>query len=182
MSHYLVPQHETGDHHDVAYIVPTEDVDDATDAFVDAKERLMDVNNWGKYSHLHNISFLLKDSHGKHIGRHARKGDHISVDIAGSTLPDWVAIEAIEYDDYPDMDAETFGMRVHACTDPAGRPVGDAASMASGTFVIERRGKQLMATYHSRNNSDHNTRLPLLTEDQWQRLLTGIGEPYYTKK
>lgn len=159
-NHYLVPTQREGSEKDITHSITARSAEDAEDWFVDAKERLMAVNNWQKWSAMTSAGFRLTDSHGSVVNRRARKGDHIRIDLPGQVTGlesgfEWVTIEAIEYDDYPDISAETFAIRLgpsgnpvnHGDTDLHNFPAGDATS----TFVIERRGKRLSATYHGRN-------------------------------
>jgi len=191
--HYLIPAQHQGLEKNLAYTFVCDSVEEAEDCFVDAKERLLDVNSWNKYSQINDIEFRLQDAHGREAHRHARRGDHIR--LAAATLSvgrveefDWVAIEAIEYDDYPDQGMETFGMRLHPCATPAGNLGPNApyslTDNATSTLVIQRRGRKLSATYHGRNEPiQATTGSPAddhcwlgLSELQWANLVTGIGE------
>jgi hypothetical protein len=156
--HYLVPAQVEGLKKDVTQNLAADSTEAAEDLFVDAKERLLDVNNWRRYSALPNVVFQLTDGHGHPVKRRARRGDHIRLDLTG--IPgsfDWVAIESIEYDDYPDLNMETFAFRLRPCLCPlqhdAFHPVLHP-SEASSTFVIERRGRMLFSTFHGRNECE----------------------------
>jgi hypothetical protein len=191
--HYLIPAQQQGLEKNLEYAITCDSIEEAEDCFVDTKERLMDVNNWNKYSGIKDLEFRLSDSHGKGAHRHARKGDHIRIEVSafGSGRGDgfdWVAIEAIEYDDYPDLGMETFGMRLHPSVNPANKRDDDMAyslsDRATSTFVILRRGRKLMVTYHGRNEPWHTetnahgyiqTWLGL-SDQQWANLVIGIAE------
>ena len=154
--HYLVPLQQMGAEKDIAYAVTGKNTEDAADWFVDAKERLLDVNHWSRYSANSEIQFSLSDHHGHPVRRKARRGDHICIDnVHPDGLPgmgyDWAIIEAIEYDDYPDEDTETFAIRVRPAANPNEMPAGENIQEATSTFVIERRHSQLSGTYHGRN-------------------------------
>ncbi len=194
-NHYLVPEQQQGLHKHMEYTIITGNSEDAEDCFVDAKERLLDVNNWNKFTAINGGAFRLKDTHGREISRHARKGDHIRIDIPGNNSQgdgyDWVAIEAIEYDDYPDVDIETFAMRMRPCISPVNRgdeEIADSRSNgATSTFVIERRGKRLVTAYYGRNEGGDmetsviyntlNSAWLGLSDAQWASLIAGILEP-----
>lgn len=197
--HYLVPQQYTGPAKDFEHQVLAESAEDAADWFVDAKDRMLDVNKWKDYATAFSAAFRLTDAHGKEVNRRAHKGDHIKIDIPGPGPAagggyDWVLVEAIEYDDYPDDDRETFAMRVHPVADPANSN-GDVAhffsEQASSTFVIERIGTQLRASYHGRNetlNTDagildkvRNSLVGMtawagMSDAQWNSLIKGFIE------
>ena len=164
-NHYLVPQQEQGSEKDLEYNIAARTVADAEFWFIDAKDRMLDVNSWSKYCSEVNVAFRLTDHHGLGVGRHARKADMVRIDMPG---PDgarlggfeWVSVEAIEYDDYPDTDMETFAMRLRAAESPLNHKdanEGHVTGNATSTFVIERHGAKLSASYHGRNEQGNVT-------------------------
>ena len=182
-NHYLVPTQIQGLEKNITHSVLVKTKDDADDWFVDAKERLLDVNNWKKYSAIPNMDFRLTDSHGKVLNRKAHSGDHIRIEIqADATGFDWVTIEAIEYDDYPDTDLETFALRVRPCEHPANMNDDFVINGATSTIVIERNGKNLTSSYHGRNQfegeaADNSISAWLgLSDSDWARLIKGLIE------
>jgi hypothetical protein len=92
----------------------TKTVEDAEDSFVDAKERLLDVNHWGRYCSAPGVTFSLSDGHNRPVSRRARGGDHIKLSIPGSEVC-CLIIESLEYDDYPDLGMEAFTLRLKPC-------------------------------------------------------------------
>lgn len=198
--HYLVPQQHTGPSKDLEHTVTAESLEDAEDWFIDAKNRMLDVNNWKNYAATFSTAFMLADSHGKPVSRSVHRGDHIRIDIPGPGPAagggyDWVLIESVEYDDYPDDERETFAMRVHPVADPAMGNGGATAhffsEQASSTFVVERMGKYLKASYHGRNEEINkegsvldNVRNSLvgftawlgMSDAQWASLIKGFLE------
>ena len=136
----LLMQKQYGPERNMEHTIIADSVEYAEDSFVDAKERLLDVNNWKRYSSLPGAVFLLRDSHGKEVHRKAHKGDHIKINIPG--LEDThccVVIEALEYDDYPDLSMETFTMRIRPCEHSTANEDDDEDSSVEGALVIERR-------------------------------------------
>jgi hypothetical protein len=198
--HYLVPVQTQGIKKDLEHSITFPMVEDAEDMFVVSKNRLLDVNNWKKSSTHISASFHLTDHHGKPITRRAHKGDHIRIALPAPEARtgdgyDWVEIEAIEYDDYPDEDMETFAMHVRPCRSPLEKRDNDTAHFfsesATSTFVIERRGKRLAALYHGRNETANvGTDMPDairnatvavgawlgLSDVQWSGLIKGLIE------
>lgn len=160
-NHYLVAEQLEGLEKDINQSILTDTIEDAEDFFVDAKERLLDVNNWKRYGGAGMPEFSLSDHHGYALKRRAHKGDYIKItpfnnpDFDADALI-WVAIEAIEYDDYPDLNAESFAIRVRQSMPPvynSNRSLDIHANQsATSTLVIERTGKKLAANYHSRND------------------------------
>ena len=169
--HYLVPTHSDGVFKDLVHTISVADRDDADALFVAAKDRLWRVNGWGGGG---SVAFRLTDAHGNNVNRIAHKNDHIRI-TSGNTAEstDWVVVDAIEYDDYPDDDMETFAIRVHPAAD-------SPEHVPSGTFVIERCGCRLSAAYHGRNevvhspggsNAWHN-----ITDQQWLTIIRAFIE------
>jgi len=179
-NHYLIPVQISGFEKNIEYSIHTNAVDDAEDWFVDAKERLLDVNNWIKYSKISDIDFHLTGAHSALLNRKAHNGDHIRIDIRSrNTGFDWVAIEALEYDDYPDLSMETFAMRIRPCPGPQNIPDLQIIHPATSTIVIERLGKRLSASYHGRNepqNDSTDTPWLGLSDSHWAGLVKGFIE------
>ena len=174
-NHYLVPTQLQGNEKNIAHDVHCDIIADAEDWCVDAQERLLDVNHWRKYSAITGLDFKLTDSHGKVLNRKAHKGDHIRIEIqTDAAVFDWVAIEAIEYDDYPDIDMETFAMRVRPGEHPANKKDDHILNEATTTIVIERRGKTLAASYHGRNEENNATQWLGLSDTEWAAIVKGL--------
>ncbi len=177
--HYLVPQHDEGTSIDLEHHISTTDLEDAEDLFVAAKDAMLDVNKWG--SRLAPVLVHLADAHGKPVSRSARRGDHLCLD-SGSPDHDyeWVFIESLEYDDYPDELKETFAIRLHAVDEPGHISPEAFSEEASGTLVVERIGRTVHALYHWRDcGEDHQVRTGLwhsISNDQWLTIITGFIE------
>lgn len=180
-NHYLVPQNTEGVATDITHSMPAETTEDAEDLFVDAKDRLLDVNNWAKYGNLSRVHFRLADHNGHPVSRHMRRTDHIVIHIDGSDNAadvDWFTIDALEYDDYPDQNAETFAIRLSPTqqTGTGASTAGNAGTDTS-TIVVERQGVSLIATYHGRNNiTDESDVWHGLEVNEWQQLMNGLLE------
>jgi hypothetical protein len=175
-AHYLVPHNNEGTATDIVYSVLCDMVEEAEDLFVDAKDRLLDVGNWAKYAYMGSVQFGLADSHQHVVSRHARRGDHILISdpCAGTGSLDWFTINALEYDDYPDDNLETFAIRLSSTKEQAESGVADTA-----IIVIERKGEALSATFHGRNNvTAEQQSWQGLIEPQWAALMKGLIEYY----
>jgi len=171
------------------YSTTTSYTEDAEDLFVDAKEKLLDVNNWKRYSGMTGIDFRLTDGHGRTVNRKAHRGDNIKINVPGQSsvadITDFcVRIDAIEYDDYPDLGMEAFTIRVHPCEGLMSKndEYNDHED-AEGTLIIERRGKKVFASFNRRSeamNSDGNTGSNMidgwfgLSDAQWNSLVKGF--------
>lgn len=176
-THYLVPAHMGGLETDITHTATTDIIEEAEDLFVDAKNRLMDVCRWAEYASLPNIRFALADSHRHPVKRKARRADHILIDSGAPGTPheehDAYIIEALEYDDYPDNNFETFAIRMHASD-----ATEDNNDEGSATIVIERSGLKVSAIYHARNKAAGNELWHGLTHADWQALVHGLIEFY----
>lgn len=156
-SHYTIT---AGIGKDIEHYMITNTIEEAEDCFVDAKERLLDVNNWNRYNPVPGISFRLTDGHGRDVHRRAHKGDHIKIDVPGGDgIHCCAVIEAIEYDDYPDLGMEAFTLRLHPCSH-AGTEDNDHG-LPEGAMIIERRGKQVYTAFQARKAPDQ----PAVNED-----------------
>lgn len=179
--HYLVPEHNEGTETDIMHSLSAETTDDAEDLFVDIKDRLLNVTNWGKYAGMAEVSFGLADSSGRKVTRHARRGDHVLVTTAltnATAQYDWLTIEALEYDDYPDTSMETFAMRLRPSAQPG---QGDAPDKSADTttIVVLRNQHVLSAIYHGRNHAASNGDMwQGIPNDGWSALIKGMLEYY----
>jgi hypothetical protein len=115
------------------YTISTNNLEDAEDLFIVAKERLLDINDWHSANR-----FILTDAHQHKVQRNAHKGDFITK----SSFPnEKYIINKIQYDDYPDIAGESITIfMAHA---------NDAESMQS--VSINRVGKLLTVLGHNLN-------------------------------
>ena len=187
-NHYLVPVQLKGEEKNLEYTITATDIDDAEDLFVDAKEKLWNVNKWGHTGVVALVKFSLTDSKGHLLNRKARKGDHIRIgNKSGDTVldeHDWFTVDALEYDDYPDDNKETFALHLRPVNSPLiPSDVALATDSATCTLVVERDHKLLKAIYHGRNETAHleytdiengNEAWLGFTDDEWIGLLQGF--------
>ncbi len=176
-------------------------MDDAEDMFVIAKERLLNVNDWHELGGEMSASFMLTDKQGKEVHRHAHKGDLVKIKIPGPGNAagdgyDWVSVERIRYDDYPDNAAEQLVLELKPAASPLSAENTTAHFFdehASSIFVLERIKTKLKASYygvHEKPNTepdsliDKGRNLLVATTAiaggsalQWNALLKGIIEP-----
>lgn len=82
------------------YSINTNSIEDAEDLFVVAKDRLLDISDWHDGQ-----TYILTDGHKQKAHRNAHSGDFIKID--GNT-EEWIVINKIQYDDYPDINGETI--------------------------------------------------------------------------
>jgi hypothetical protein len=172
--HKLVPDHTAGISKDLKYDIIAESIEDADEIFLVAKDRLLNVNKWktlcNDFGELH-----LTDSHGRQIQRKAHYNDYIRIQEAGQPT-EWVHIDGIEYNDYPDEDYETIGIRMRDAKEPAEyhNEENDTSYNATGTFVAERRGRHVSVHYYSRNENIHAATWLAGHDMQWQALVEAL--------
>lgn len=154
--------------------ISTKTLEDAEDTFVDAKERLLDVNHWNRYCNVPGVFFSLTDGHSRLVSRKAHKGDHVKIN--SPHMPECcVVIDSIEYDDYPDLGMETFTMRLQACVhNDDEEEIGHSGAVAS--LIIERRHKHVFSEYNYRNNAGEVVKKVSdgcfgLTDEEWSGML-----------
>ncbi|MBX2906795.1 MAG: hypothetical protein KF744_12200 [Taibaiella sp.] len=168
--HYLVPSQSGGEQTDIVYHITTEFVEDAEDLFVDAKDRLLEVNKWATFAGFSAVSFALADAAGHALKRRLHRHDHIVISSPAGGTADRFTVDALEYDDYPDDDYETFAIRMHLSDQ-------DPEVAKSSTIVVARHGRDLSAIYHGRNKTDALDELwHGLKIAEWEALVKGFIE------
>lgn len=168
--HYLVPHHADGEQTDIVYGITTEFVEDAEDLFVDAKDRLLEVNRWATFAGLSSVTFSLADAAGHLLKRRLHRRDHIVISSPAEGTADRFTVDALEYDDYPDDDYETFAIRMHITGH-------DPEASKTSTIVVARHRKNVAATYHGRNKTDtHDELWHGLEKAEWEALVKGLVE------
>ena len=116
-----------------------ETVEDSEDMFVIAKERMVHINDWNKHTQSADVSFQLLDANGHKINRHVHSGDFIQIN---STR---VKIESIVYDDFPDDNRESIGVKLVES--------GEVELNFCYFFLIERIYTDVFARFESRCTS-----------------------------
>lgn len=194
----ITPENEKGKKNDLEYSITEDTIEDAEELFLLGKERMLSVNHWHEYAGALSGVFTLTDSHGKELRRKAHKGDYLKIQLPGPGENagkgyDWVHIEAIQYDDFPDTNSETIAMIARPVAAPIGNDHNTAhffSDDATSTFSIQRKGKKVIATYHGRNevantetdnllDKARNALMALgamlgLSELQWKSLVKGF--------
>lgn len=167
--HYMVPDQQTGEWLDLEVAAALETLEDAEELFVLAKDRMLDVNNWHGLTGWQHIKLELVDKHGNVVSRTARRDDHILVH-SGQEDTDWLVVDSLEYDDYPDDVAETFAIRLHY----AGEAAQAADHKASATIVVGRTMKRCYVAWHGRNHTNDVGHWHNLSRPEWEQLLSAL--------
>jgi hypothetical protein len=196
----IVPHQQKGARKDIEHTVNAIDENDARKLFMIARNRLMNVNEWHRYTGRISATFKLTDASGKELNRTVEKNDFIKIDLPGPGSVegkgfDWVKIEAIDDKSKPDGTDEHLALRVRPCSNPEeeGKNVAHFFSDDStSSFIIERHGREVTAAVYGRNEIPNTettnkadkvrnalvgaTAIAGLSNFQWKNLIQGLIE------
>ncbi len=131
------------------------DIDDAKDIFLLAKDRLLDVNDWGLLLRNSDLNINLTDSKGRKAHRDARVADKVQISTLqnGTSSDMWTEISRIQYDYFPDIDCETISMLLSVTSSPSGNGVEyyNKNKEAMETILIKRSGQTVIAHCNAGN-------------------------------
>jgi hypothetical protein len=131
------------------------DEPEAKVAFDGARQRMMDVNSWGRIPGPENAEFQLYDSQGPKSDA-PEVGDFIKTMLPGPFPENWVQIIDIQ----EDPDRVSFSVRPCQGPDKTPRSVAQTKhffkSSASSTFILQRKGNVLKASEVGFNESINN--------------------------
>ena len=123
-----------------------------------AKNRLLDINHWGKLTGKLFANFQLVDSKGKELKGTVKKGDYVKINIFGPGTQsgegdDWVYVEDVA--EYADQEVESVGIKVKPASNPT-RPHDDTVSHfyskdSSSSFTVTRRSEKIVVGIYDRN-------------------------------
>jgi hypothetical protein len=194
----IIPMQVQGKFNDLEETYTAADVADAIIVFERAVQRLKHPACWHTIAGVLSAAFLLVDHTGHELHRPGSEDDLIRIDVPGPGPAtgdgyDWVRITRMEEKTDKQTDQKRFAMRLESCPAPGNR-TGESAHFfktgASSTFMVERTGKTVTASYHGRNevsNTDtvsvvDNLRNAVIgiaalvgvSELQWKALLKGF--------
>ena len=157
MKHFIPAQHE-GKDMDISDSVEFENEILARNFYLEAKNRLLTINNWNEVAKVPVSTFEHLDTFGQHSEERPQEGDFVKIDIPGPGLwstsgYDYVQIEQINESSDQDHDLITLTLR------PSFMPHHDHdhetkhffKSMATSSFQVKRDGKTVEASYFGRN-------------------------------
>jgi len=150
---------------------------EAITSFRTFANRLLDVNNWGKYAGI--SAFQLINEKGIRADRLAVKNDFIRIDIPGPGTQvgmgyDWVLVEEIM--EFSSSDGQILAMRVRPCPHPISNKAETAHFFkpeATSTFIIRQKGKYIFAEEHGRNEMPNTGQGTLY--DKGRNFMVGIA-------
>jgi len=196
----VVPEQEKSLSKEHAHSVTFDTVADAEEAFLDAKDRLLKPGVWQHIAGDGTAEFAVCNATGSPVSHTPRVGDLLRISIPGpghtGNPYDWVRVEAVVYDDFPDEDRERMTLQVRPTAAPGGdgdKPQHFFSEDATSTFAIERAGRRVMAGYWGRNevpnfrgenflDAARNVAVAIggllgASDAQWKALVRGLLEP-----
>jgi hypothetical protein len=193
---HAIPNQEQGSEMNAVEKVSFDHAEQASEFYLVAKQRLLDVNNWDKISNLPSSTFILCGPDGHHIDRNVQVGDFLKIDIPGPGTStgegyDWVKVEFME--EQHENGADIMNIRVRPTDNPLSPEEAVAhffKDAATSTFQVKKIGNEVFAEVHGRNemantDTDHmmdnvrNTMVGLgakvgASYPQWKGLVAGL--------
>lgn len=194
-----VPPQYTGKQFDLDAKAVLSNEESARSFFELAKRRLLDINHWHEVAEIPVSTFVLTDAYGgEAVKSRPVEGDKIRIDIPGPGPSvgdgyDWVVVE-----DITEVLDEMCSLTLRPTDNPLKVSEETAhffKDTATSTLVVERKGREVTARYHGRNevtNTDtdsvvDNTRNAAvglgaklgLSYPQWKSLVTGLVKQTY---
>ena len=154
-----IPEQKEGGQTDTDYSKTTNGLTEAHELFLACRERLLNINDWGKIAGALSAEFKLTDAAGNLVSEKPKVGYYIKIDIPGPGTKagqgyDWVRIESIEEDIKADAPGESILIRVRPAENPKNAQQDVAHffnSQASSSFTVHREGNTVTAGVHGRN-------------------------------
>jgi hypothetical protein len=153
-----VPPQVEGNALDIVERKECNGIEEAETLFNDAKQRLLNVNEWEEICDGISASFTVTDNNGEAIQGLPEPGDYIQIDIPGPSLKsgrgyDWVQVELIESNGDASSPNESVIMRVRPSHHPQDT-TGTAHffdSSATSSFIVRRNNCIVEAAILGRN-------------------------------
>jgi hypothetical protein len=172
MANDLIPVNEKGKPTDLEYSVTLASLDEARSSYMRAVQRMQNPGIWHDLAGWASASFKLVNAQGLECYRPASEGDYIRIDVPGPGPEegggyDWVKVEKVEEYIGSNREEEWTGMKVRPCNNPRSATLDTAHFFredATSTFIMERKGNQVTAFYHGRNELP-NTATPKLADN-----------------
>lgn len=159
MDAQIVPVNTAGKENDLYFSRDCNSREEATACFKRACKRLVNPPLWHELAGKFAAEFKLFNAAGNTAERLAAVGDFFQVDLPGPGPKagggyDWVTVVSIVDETNENAEEEMFAMKLQPAADPTGSGNGIAHFFregASSTFVIQRTGNRVSASYHGRN-------------------------------
>jgi len=177
-----LPEKEEGAQKDIEAKEETSTVEEAKQLFADAKNRLLQVNNWAAICGKASAKFKITDENAKEVEGMPKVGYHFKIDIPAPGNEtgegfDWVKVEAIEEHKDVDEDSEFIVMRVRPSKNPLtgdDRVAHFFSDKSTSNFVVMREKKVVTAAVIGRNEVA-NTENKMSFFDKIRNAVVGTG-------
>ena len=166
----------------------------ATELFIEATNRLLNINRWHTLPCSLLTDLRLTDDKGFEVDRQVRENDYFILNNANGD-GEWVKVERVFLQCDPSGPREMLTMRARPTSSPLVR--GEESIRPSNTFKVTRQGLNVTVTVYGKNDLDknedndsfksywaaeHETKRPDLTVGaipgvarvQWRSLVHGI--------
>jgi hypothetical protein len=174
------PDNEKGKFVDEEASVIENSEEEAVVTYNRACARLLNPPIWEQLTPGINANFEISLPGQEKVERLLQQGDYVSIDIPGPGSAagegyDWVKVETIEENTAPGYD-DSLALRLRACTNPH---TPDAAiahffdESATSSFVVKRKGKEVIFSYHGRNEVPNTSDVKMV--DKIRNALVALG-------
>lgn len=176
-----LPEQTEGTKKDIQNSVQFSTLQAAHDFYIEAKNRLLNVNNWGTLCGKASATFQLTDEQGTQIEGVPKVGSYFKIDVPGpGTLAgkgfDWVHVEAVT-EKTNDSEMEYTLMRVRPASDPTTGNESTAhffSEKATSNFLVLRENLKITVAVLGRNEVP-NTKEDDSILDKIRNFFVGTG-------
>ena len=156
---FTVPENIEGKPVDVEKRVKKKSVEEAVHFFHVVDARLQNPNTWYDLSGEKGASFTIKKRVSSSLPNIIEVRDFLQVDIPGPGPKNGDGFDLVEVteigEDFDETSDESFGITLKACANPAHPQMKETAhffkGMATSTFIIKRKGQEVLCEYFGRN-------------------------------
>lgn len=160
----IVPEHTEGKSVDLEESVELDTAEEAKEVFATAKERLFHPLSWHGLAGALSAFFKPDKESGASAGGKIKEGDYLMIDLpapknSAGEGHDWVRVISLSQNEEADAE-ESAGFTVAASINPHQPGEGVAHFFneeASSSFIIKRKGKKVIASYHGRNEKPNTS-------------------------
>ena len=159
----LIPFQYTGKASTTSYTIEASNSSEAHEIFMNAREKLLHVNEWHALAGAATAVFQLTDANGIEVDRPVQAGDYFRINIPGPNNVkgggfDWVRVEEVE-----EQIKHHYHVWAAIKVRPSSPPIeGDEKTAhffsdeATSSFLVERRGLSVVASVFGRNEKPNN--------------------------
>jgi hypothetical protein len=193
----IVPVNKVGKAVDLEHSITEDSIEEAINTFNRSCKRLLNPPVWRQLSGAFSASFKIEAPNNSDANRLAQINDYLLIDIPGPGPSagngyDWVKVENIAENADPAAD-QSFALTLKASPNPDKPEQGIAHFFGEGatsTFIINRKGNTVIASYHGRNELPNTKKasfpdkirnsliaagaLAGISELQWMALIKGL--------